>query len=196
VLRRVLGFLNRADLDPGLTDPGFRRADRVQERGAATTGTIVGVEQRLDDGTTSRAIAVRTGATVAGIKVSGPTEALARLHLGAEVELRQDGGKVVLADPGIAQKLRRKPPAEGVTDKTHKRRAPTTTAAIVRVTRRMSAFGPTEDFDIVLQLQDGTTVTAKSEIPFYAAHRAVAGAEVPVALERGKAHIDWPGAAH
>jgi hypothetical protein len=192
MLRRVLGFLNRADLEPPLTDPGFRRADRVQERGAVATGTIVGVEQRLDDGTTARAIAVRTGDTVAGIQVSGPADALARLHLGAEVELRRDGEQVVLADAQLVQKLRRKPPAEGVTDKTHKRRAATTRGVIQSVSRRISAFGPTEDFDIVLQLQDGSTVTTKSEIPFYAAGRAVPGAEVPVALERGKASIDWP----
>jgi len=195
MLRRALEFLNRRQLDPGLTDPGFRRADRVQERGDAAAGTIVGVEQRLDEGTTVRAIAVRTGATVAGIQVGGDMAALARLQLGGEVELRQDGDKVVLAGPELTQKLRRKPPAEGVTDKTAKRRDPTARATIQSVTRRTSSFGATNDFDVALRLPDGTTATMKSEIPFYAAWLAAPGAEVPVALDRGRVFVDWAGAA-
>jgi hypothetical protein len=195
MLRRALEFLNRRQLDPGLTDPGFRRADRVQERGDAVIGTVVGVEQRLEESTTVRAIAVRTGATVAGIRVSGEMAALARLHLGAEVELRQDGSKMVLASPEFVQKLARKPPAEGVTDKTAKRRTPTARATIQSVTRRTSSFGPTLDFDVVMRLPDGTTATMKSEIPFYAAWLAAPGAEVPVALDRGRVFVDWPAAA-
>ena len=195
MLRRALEFINRRDLDPALTDPGFRRADRVQERGDAATGTIVGVEQRLDESTTVRTIAVRTGATIAGIRVSGEMAALARLHLGAEVELRQDGDEAVLAGPEFVQKLRRKPPAEGVTDKTAKRRDPTARATIQSVTRRTGSFGPTNDFDVALRLQDGTTATMKSEVPFYAAWLAAPGAEVPVALDRGRVFVDWAGAA-
>ena len=40
MLRRALDFINRRQLDPALTNPGFRRADRVQERGDAATGTV------------------------------------------------------------------------------------------------------------------------------------------------------------
>ena len=55
---------------------------------------------------------------MSGIEVAhGPAAIDARLHLGAEVRVRADGDKVVLDEPEIAQKLRRKPPAEGVTDK-------------------------------------------------------------------------------
>ena len=195
MLRRALEFINRRDLDPALTDPGFRRADRVQERGDAATGTIVGVEQRLDESTTVRAIAVRTGALVAGIRVSGDLAALARLHLGAEVELRQDGehdrarGRGVRAEaaPQAARRGRDRQDrpaalADGARDDPE--RDPPN-----------SSFGPTNDFDVALRLQDGTTASMKSEIPFYAAWLAAPGTDVPVALDRGRVFVDWAGAA-
>ena len=93
-------------------------ADRAATHGDAAVATVVGIEHKLDDGTTKRYIAVSDGDRVSGIEIAhGPAAASSRLHLGAEVRVRADGDKVVLDAPEIAQKLRRKPPAAGVTDK-------------------------------------------------------------------------------
>src|SRR5215207_7847586 len=57
----LLGWLNRRGnevLDPVMVDPAFKRADRALEKGAAAGATVVGIEQKLDDGTTTRFVAV------------------------------------------------------------------------------------------------------------------------------------------
>jgi hypothetical protein len=128
----LLSWLNRRGNEiasPTLQDPGFRRADEALEKGAQAGATIVGVEQKLDDGTISRFVAVAIpGTHVAGVQVTGSMAALARLRLGVEVLVRHgEGDDVVLDWPALcarwgvagepAQKKRRKAPAEGVVDK-------------------------------------------------------------------------------
>ena len=132
----LLSWLNRRApdvLDPTFSDPGFKRADRALEKGAAASGTLVGIEQKLDDSTTSRFVAVAiptaNGTRTAGVQVmGGPMHALARLRLGVEVLVRHDDGDAVVLDwPAMCarwgftgepmQKRRRKAPAEGVVDK-------------------------------------------------------------------------------
>ena len=57
----LLRWLNRHGneiLDPTIVDPGFKRAERALEHGAAAGATVVGIEQKLDDGTTTRFVAV------------------------------------------------------------------------------------------------------------------------------------------
>ena len=99
--------------DTSVTDRGFKDAT-----GSAGLARVVGIEQRLDDGTTKRYVAVAHGTRVSGIEIAhGPAAVVARLHLGAEVRVRVDGDKVLLDAPEVGQKPRRKPPAEGVTDK-------------------------------------------------------------------------------
>jgi hypothetical protein len=222
----LLSWLNRRGqdiLDPQIVDPGFKRADRAFERGAAASGTIVGLEQKLDDGTTSRYVAVAVptagGTRTAGVQVmGGPMHALARLRLGVEVLVRhEDGDAVVLDWPAMCarwqisgeptQKRRRKPPAEGITDKAvdsgEERRLKKWTprrATITGLTRRTSTFGPTDNFDVALRLDDdGAAATAsKTVVPFYAGWLAVPGTEVPVCVDPkdpAKAVIDWAAAA-
>ena len=132
----LLSWLNRHGndiIDPVFVDPGFKRADRALEKGAAAGATVVGIEQKLDDGTTTRFVAVAVptanGTDTAGVHVMhGPAHGLARLRLGVEVLVRHsDGDAVVLDWPAMcarwgvtdepAQKRHRKPPAEGVIDK-------------------------------------------------------------------------------
>jgi hypothetical protein len=222
----LLSWLNRHGndiLDPQIVDPGFKRADRALEKGAAASGTIVGIEQKLDDGTTMRAVAVAVptanGTRTAGVRVmGGPMQAFARLRLGVEVLVRhEDGDAVVLDWPamcarwGIAaepiQKRRRKPPPEGITDKAvewgQERRLKKWTprrATITGLTRRNSPFGPTDNFDVALRLDDGTAATASnSEVPFYAGWLAAPGSEVPVCVDpkdAAKAVVDWAAAAN
>ena len=195
----LLSWLNRNATGIDITDPGYGRAERAVRRGAAGTATVVGIEYKLDDGTTKRSIAVSDGERVSGIETGhGPAAAHARLHLGAEVRIRADGGKVVLDAPEIAQKFRRKPPAPGVVDRVQRLKKWTPRrATIVSLSRRDSAFGPTLNFDVTLRLDDGAGAhAAKTEIPFYAAWFAAPGAEVPIALDGDRAAIDWAAAAN
>ena len=143
---------------------------------------------------------------------------LARLRLGVELLVRHsDGDAVVLDWPAMcalwgvadepAQKRRRKPPGSGVTDKAvgwaDQRRLKKWTprrATITAISRRDGVMGPTLNFDVALQLDDGAqAVAANTEIPFYAAWLAAPGAEVPVAVDPGdqaKAVVDWAAAAN
>jgi hypothetical protein len=212
-----LSWLNRTAQEvssPALVDRGFTRAERAAAKGAAATARVVGIERKLDDGTTKRYVAVAVGPRVSGIEIAhGPPAAVARLHLGAEVLVRADGDKAVLdwAAMGVsdepAQKLRRKPPAEGVNDKAvdwgEQRRLKKWTprrATIAAVSRRDSVLGPTQNYDVTLQLDDGGhAVAGNTEVPFYAAWFAAPGAEIPVAVDPkdpAKAVIDWAAAAN
>ncbi len=222
----LLSWLNRHGqeiLDPMPVDPGFKRADRALEKGAAAGATLVGIEQKLDDGTTTRFVAVAiptaNGTRTAGVHVMhGPAHVLARLRLGVEVLVRHDDGDAVVLDwPAMcarwgvsdqpAQKRRRKAPEEGVTDKAvdwaDQRRLKKWTprrATITGLSRRSSVMGPSDNFDVALRLDDGAQAAAgNAQIPFYAAWLAAPGAEVPVAVDPknpAKAVVDWAAAAN
>jgi hypothetical protein len=222
----LLSRLNRSGneiLSPTVVDPGFKSADRAMEEGAAAGASVVGIEQKLDDGTTTRFVAVAvptaSGTQTAGVQVMhGPAQVLARLRLGVEVLVRHsDGDEVVLDWPAMCarwdvadepgQKRRGKPPAQGVTDKAvgwaDQRRLKKWTprrATITALSRRDGAIGPTLNFDVALQLDDGAqAVAGNAEIPFYAAWLAAPGAEVPVAVDPkdpARAVVDWAAAAN
>jgi hypothetical protein len=221
----LLSWLNRRGqdiLDPEIVDPGFKRADRALAKGAAASGTIVGLEQKLDDSTTTRFVAVAIptagGTQIAGVQVmGGPIAAFARLRLGVEVLVRHDDGDAVVLDwPAMcarwgisaepAQKRRRKPPPEGITDTAvdsgERRRLKKWTprrATITGLTRRTTPFGLSDNFDVALRLDDGAAATAaRTEVPFYAGWLAAPGTEVPVCVDPkdpGKAVVDWAAAA-
>jgi hypothetical protein len=222
----LLSRLNRSGneiLSPTAVDPGFKRADRALEKGATAGATVVGIEQKLDDGTTTRFVAVAVptagGTQTAGVQVmNGPAHVLARLRLGVEVLVRHsDGDAVVLDWPAMcarwgvadepAQKRRRKPPGNGVTDRAvdwaDQRRLKKWTprrATITVLSRHDGVMGPTLTFDVALRLDDGAqAVAGNTEIPFYAAWLAAPGAEVPVAVDPkdpAKAVVDWAAAAN
>lgn len=222
----LLSRLNRSGneiLSPTIVDPGFKRADRALEMGAAAGATVVGIEQKLDDGTVTRSVAVAvptaSGMHTGGVQVMhGPAHVLARLRLGVEVLVRHgDGDAVVLDWPAMcalwgvtdepAQKRRRKQPGNGVTDKAvdwaDQRRLKKWTprrATITALSRRNGVMGPTLNFDVALRLDDGAQAVAENtEIPFYAAWLAAPGAEVPVVVDPkdpAKAVVDWAAAAN
>lgn len=222
----LLDRLNRRGnevLSPTVVDPGFKRAGRAMEDGAAAGATVVGIEQKLDDGTTTRFVAVTvptaSGTRTGGVQVTHvPAHVLARLRLGVEVLVRHsDGDEVVLDWPAMCarwgvteepgQKRRRKPPGNGVTDKAvgwgDERRLKKWTkrrATVTAVSRRGGALGPTLNFDVALRLDDGAeAVAGNTEIPFYAAWLAAPGAEVPVAVDPkdpAQAVVDWAAAAN
>ena len=222
----LLSWLNRSGneiLGPTVVDPGFKRADSALEAGVGAGATIVGIEQKLDDGTATRFIAVAvptaSGTRTAGVQVMhGPARVLARLRLGVEVLVRHsDGDAVVLDWPamcalwGVAdepgQKRRRKPPANGVTDTAvdwaAQRRLKKWTprrAMITALSGRDGVMGASLKFDVALRLDDGAqAVAGNTEIPFYAAWLAAPGAEVPIAVDPNdpaKAVVDWAAAAN
>ena len=222
----LLSWLNRSGneiLAPTIVDPGFKRADSALETGAVAGATIVGIERKLDDGTATRFVAVAvptaSGTRTGGVQVMhGPAHVLARLRLGVEVLVRHsDGDAVVLDWPamcalwGVAdepgQKRRRKPPGNGVTDKAvdwaEQRRLKNWVprrATITALSRRDGVMGPTLNFDVALQLDDGAeAVAGNTEVPFYAAWLAAPGSGVPVALDPkdpAKAVVDWEAAAN
>ena len=222
----LLSWLNRGGnevLSPTIVDPGFKRADSALETGAIAGATIVGIERKLDDGTATRFVAVAvptaSGIRTGGVQVMhGPAHVLARLRLGVEVLVRHsDGDAVVLDWPamralwGVAdepgQKRRRKPPGNGVTDnavdwgeqRRLKKWVPRR-ATITALSRRDGVMGPTLNFDVALQLDDGAqAVAGNTDVPFYAAWLAAPGAEVPVAVDPkdpAKAVVDWAAAAN
>jgi hypothetical protein len=209
-------------LSPTVVDPGFKRADTALEKGVEAGASVVGIEQKLDDGTATRFVAVAvptpSGTRTEGVQVHGPSHVLARLRLGVQVLVRHSDGEAVVLDwPAMcalwgvadepAQKRRRKPPGNGVTDKAvgwgDQRRLKKWTprrASITALSRRDAALGPTVNFDIELQLDDGTQAVAGNiEVPFYAAWLAAPGAELPVAVDPkdpAEAVVDWAAAAN
>ncbi len=222
----LFSWLNRSGgeiLSPTIVDPAFKRAESALEEGAVASATIVGIERKLDDGTATRFVAVAvptaSGTRTGGVQVMhGPAHVLARLRLGVEVLVRHsDGDAVVLDWPamcalwGVAdepgQKRRRKPPGNGVTDnavdwgeqRRLKKWAPRR-ATITALSRRDGVMGPTLNFDVALQLDDGAqAVAGNTEVPFYAAWLAAPGAGVPVAVDPkdpAKAVVDWAAAAN
>jgi hypothetical protein len=148
----------------------------------------------------------------------GPAHVLARLRLGVEVLVRHSEADAIVLDwPAMcalwdvtgepAQKRRRKPPRNGVTDKAvdwaDQRRLKKWTprrATITALSRCDGVMGPTLNFDVALRLDDGAqAVAAKTEIPFYAAWLAAPGAGVPIAVDpkdAARAVVDWAAAAN
>jgi uncharacterized protein DUF3592 len=165
------------------------------------------------------AVPTASGTRTGGVQVMhGPAHVLARLRLGMDVLVRHsDGDAVVLDWPAMcarwgvadepAQKHRRKPPGNGVTDTAvgwaDQRRLKKWTprrATITALTRRGGVVGPTLNFDVALRLDDESqAVAGNTEIPFYAAWLAAPGADVPVAVDPKdptKAVVDWAAAAN
>ena len=222
----LLSWLNRSGneiLGPTIVDPGFKRAESALETGTVAGATIVGIERKLDDGTATRFVAVAvptaSGTRTEGVQVMhGPAHVLARLRLGVEVLVRHSDGDAVVLDwpamcalwgvaDGPGQKRRRKPPVNGVTDKAvdwaEQRRLKKWVprrATITALSRRDGVMGPTLNFDVALQLDDGAqAVAGNTEVPFYAAWLAAPGAGVPVAVDPkdpAKAVVDWAAAAN
>ena len=71
---------------------------------------------------------------------------------------------------------------------------------IARIERRTVLGMTTQNWDVRVELADGSRTTASNEvIPFYAGWLAAPGAEVPVVVDPEdplKASVDWPRAAN
>ncbi|MCB0957982.1 MAG: DUF3592 domain-containing protein [Acidimicrobiales bacterium] len=202
-----------------LVDPRLSAADRRAQAGAAANGRIVGVARALDDDVTHHRYAVEvttpSGAERYGIEVLG--HARSHLRLGLPVIVRLEGSKAVfdlealcaawgIVEDTTGQRSLRKAPPDGVDDKAldwrvqrRLRRWAPARATITALSRRSVLGVGTENWDVELRLDDGTTSTSAGDaVPAYAHHLAAPGAEVPVAVDpadRSKAAVDWPAAA-
>jgi hypothetical protein len=201
------------------TDRSFGRAEAVAVGGAVSNGTIVGIRRRNDSGVDQYAYAIEvvTEAGAERVAVEVGTRHRHRLRLGLPVVVRLDGKKAALdwvamcqawgLDPSdVTQRLHRKPPDDGVLDTALDARVQkrlergTRTTGTITALRRVSVLGMAADnWDVDLQLADGTVATSpKDAIPAYARWYAAPGLEVPVAVDPkdpAKASIDWPAVA-
>ena len=226
-LDRVIGAVNKVGTPiDSLTDTigpsRYKKGQDLESGGRSVAGRIAGIERKLDDGQDTELFALEftgpDGPVVAGARIR--TRGMERLRLGMPVLLRvDDDGRAVLdwqalcarwgiefAEP--AQRSLRSAPDPGVTDtaldmrvQRHLRKWTPARAKIVSLERRTMFGGvATQNWDLVLQLADGTTTKAGGEVvPFYAGWLAAPGADVPIVLDPkdpGKASVDWPAAAN
>ena len=225
-LDRLIGAVNKVGTPiDSLTDTiGPSRYEKgldLEREGRPVPGRIAGIERKLESGDDTELFALEftgpEGRVLAGTRIR--TRGMERLRLGMPVLLRVDDGHAVLdwqalcarwriafAEP--AQRPLRSAPDAGVSD----------TALDVRVQKHLTKWTPararimsfqrrtmfggvvTQNWDVDLQLSDGTTARAGGElVPFYASWLAVPGADVPIVFDpkdTGKASVNWPAAAN
>jgi hypothetical protein len=203
-----------------------RRAGRVLRKGEASEATIVGIlVERTTDGDSTEpeyryALDVRNGLGTSRVGVRQRLSVKrSDAHVGATVPVKVLDDKVVInwgrrlgADEEITVGTWRMvdPPSEGVEDRwrrDERRRidagAPGS-ITVLRVTPVTSAFGPTENLDLDVQLApaDGTGAeTRRLERvlpPDYARFLVEVGAILPVGIDKDgrRITIDWEGAAN
>jgi hypothetical protein len=221
-LDKIINGVNAAaepvqNLETELTrDRSLGKADDLVARGATAYGTIVGIRRKLEDSTERHFYAVDVpvdGATKRfGVEVIGPVRS--RLRLGLPVIVRTDGDHAVFDLPSMcaawrirggdgSQRSARKVPDEGIKDtaldlrvERHLANWTRTTGTITVIERRQVLGMLTQNWDVHVQLADGsTTVSSKDAIPEYAMWFAAPGTQVSVAVDPkdpSRAAIDWP----
>lgn len=181
---------------------------KLLAKGERATGVVVGIRRCLDGETMDRyeyAIDMRTAAGVTRIGVRQKNTGGQDAILGAELGLITDGKRAIIVDrPELGDfmpsdwKALSKPPAEGVRDdRINLKGGEPLTVEIVSATARTAFGGPTENMDMTLRGEDGTTYDVpREEIPFYARHLTEPGTQLQaVLLKKGKLRIDWAGSA-
>jgi hypothetical protein len=220
--RRGAAALNQADPVTSAVialSPSIRRVDKLLANGTTANGVVTGVRFSLNDSTVRKefAISVQTAAGWQRIGVRTQPPLAHRLRLGVPVVVKLDGERGVLdwesmaqawglGDQFLSQESMRRPPDDGVVDtaldsrvQRHLAKWSRTTATIVSLSRRTMMGMPTQNWDIVLRLADGSTSTSKGDdVPSYAQWYAAPGVTVPVVVDpkdSSRAAIDWPAFA-
>ena len=226
-LDRVIGAVNKVGTPiDSLTDTigpsRYKKGQDLEDGGRSVPGRIAGIERKLDSGDDTELFALEftgtDGPVLAGTRIRA--RGMERLRLGMPVLLRvDDDGRAVLdwqalcarwgigfAEP--AQRPLRSAPDPGVSDtaldmrvQKHLKKWTPARAKLMSFQRRTMFGGvATQNWDVDLQLADGTTTRAGGElVPFYASWLAVPGADVPIVFDPndpGKASVDWPAAAN
>ncbi len=217
LFKRAASAVNQFDPATDLTialSPSIRRAQKLEARGTPANGVITGVKFSLNDETTRKEFAVTvvdTGVRF-GIRTQPPDAH--RLRLGLPVVIKLDDGRAILDwaamaaawgldDDFLAQDALRKPPADGLVDtaldarvQRHLKKWSPVSAGIVSLTRKNVLGMPTLNWDVELELADGSRALSKNdEVPSYAQWWAAPGTVVPAVVDPGdtsKASIDWP----
>src|SRR6478752_2091715 len=221
--KKTLDVVNR-DYDVGSTlytalqnklDPSIRRVRKLDERGTPANGVLTGIHYSLHDGWTRKdfAIAVERDGEWPRFGVrTAPNEAH-RLRLGVPVVVKVDGDRAILdweamrsawglEGQFLSQESLRKPPDDGIVDtgldarvESHLKKWTPTEATIVAMQRCTVMGMLTLNWDIDLELADGTRCRSKrDEVPSYAQWYAVPGAVVPAVVNPKKPEegsIDW-----
>jgi hypothetical protein len=186
--------------------------DRLAEGGTPTNAQIVGIKRDLNDGD-RYFIALEVAGERHGLQIRFTVAGMSRLRLGLGVMAKTDGKDVVLdwdamttlwgIDAGMTtQRRQRKAPRDGIEEKALdmrvEKRLKTWTPGTATITRLEPVFAmgmATENWDVHLQLPDGTaSLSARDNIPFYARWYAAPGTSVPVATDPAdptKAVVDW-----
>ena len=139
------------------------------------------------------------------------------MRLGLPVVVKADDGRAVfdwaamaaawgLDEESAGQDSLRKPPDDGIHDSAldahvqrHLKKWPPVSATIVSVARTTMFGLQTVNFDVELELLDGSrSLSKRDEVPSYAQWWATPGAVVPAVVDPGdtsKASVDWPAFA-
>ena len=220
LFKRAAAAANSIDVATELTvafSPSVRRVRKLEERGTPANGVITGVKFTLNDDMTRKDFAVTTlgSGTRYGIRASLPDAH--RLRLGLPVVVKSDGARAVfdwaamaaaweLGDEFLGQDSLRKPPDDGIHDaaldarvQRHLRKWSPVSATILTLTRTTMFGLQTINFDVELELADGSHSLAKrDDVPSYAQWWAAPGAVVPAVVDpedTTTANIDWPAFA-
>ena len=220
LFKRAASAINTADPATDLTlalAPSIRRVQKLEERGSPANGVITGVKFTLDDDTTRKDYAVTVLESGARYGIRAYPRAAHRMRLGLPVVVKADDGRAVfdwaamaaawgLDEESAGQDSLRKPPDDGIHDSAldarvqrHLKKWPPVSATIVSVTRTTMFGLQTVNFDVELELLDGSrSLSKRDEVPSYAQWWAAPGAVVPAVVDPGdtsKASVDWPAFA-
>lgn len=219
LLSRLLGGVSRVDqaeLDlehAVFRDRRFERAEELAASGRADEGVVTGIRRRLNDSTTDTRVRLEWFSPEHQVGAIAWGEDLPLIvRLGSTVPIRTNGNEVALdpaamsshsAAPRDPGRRSRKTPAPGIDDRAmdsrvlSRLRKWTPETAIVESVDQTRAFGmATQNWDIVVRRNDGTTATiSRDEVPPYAQWYVAPGAEIPVVLDPknlSRAQGDWP----
>lgn len=216
---RLFGTVNRAeqvkfDVEHSVfRDRRFERAEELAESGRADEAVVTGIRRRLNDSTTDTRVRLewfspepRVGAIAWGMDLP------LIVRLGSTVQVRTSGDKVTLdpdamsshsAAPRDPGRRSRTTPAPGIDDKAMDARVLsrlkkwTAETAVIESVDQTRALGmATQNWDIVVRRNDGSTATiSRDEVPPYARWYVVPGAKIPVVLDPknlSRAQGNWP----
>jgi hypothetical protein len=189
-----------------------RRAHKLEAQGTPANGVITGMRFSLNDDTARNDYVVTVLGTGARHAVRVTTAVAHRFRLGLPVVLKDERGVVFdweamfaaweLGDRYVGQDSLRRVPDDGIDDtaldvrvQRHLRKWSPVRATVMSVTRT-SMFGlQTVNFDVELELADGTHALSKRDnVPSYARWWAAPGAVVPAVVDPDditRANVDW-----
>lgn len=194
-----------------------RRGRKLLRDGQQSRGRIVGIRVRhsgdAESSTTRYEWAVDVTPSAGESYRAGIRQQLQhadRARLGMEVRVRHDGKRRTIIDwPAMLDswglgsvdvhemgwKALRKPPDEGIDDKTlRKPKGDRAQATLVEATRFELLGMETENWNLTLDVGGRRLVAKRDAVPIYARHLLEPGIALPVSVDGDRVRIDWPAA--